>query len=125
MNTMKDLLERAITGTLAQGKPSLSEGVPAYRGECNTKCPVGMLIADEWYSDSFEGLAVPYPIVRYAIEKSNNITLTDEDVELLYHLQGCHDVGAKDDQAFAAKFYFWVRSCVLDRKLPDYCLDFL
>ena len=68
-----------------------------YRGPNGTKCAVGALIKDEYYSEEMEGLTVDShdgfgrngPLA--AIEKSIGRELTTSDVVMLLSLQQAHD----------------------------------
>ena len=126
MTTMKDLLEKAITGVIKQGKPSLdSNGNCAYRGEGGGKCVVGVLIDDEHYNEDLEGYFTKALQVRFAVEGSNNVTLSDEEVDTLQTLQKCHDNAWDSKENFVRLFKSEVTGCVMLGKLPRYCLDFL
>ena len=126
MTTMKDLLEKAITGVIKQGKPSMSKfGGCGYRGSNGTKCAVGMLIDEGFYHEDLEGSTVKNRQVILAVQETNGVTLSEDDVAILDKLQNCHDTASRYPDTFSAKFKSEVTGCVLLGKLPRYCLDFL
>lgn len=61
-----------------------------YRGDCGMKCAVGALINDEHYSPELEGLTVPNPKIRAALEASG-VPTTRDVLDLLERLQDLHD----------------------------------
>lgn len=92
MNTY-ELFKTVETHLLTQGKKSQNNisGNCYYRGPDQTKCAVGFLIKDEFYSSSFEGDNISGPEVRAAVEKSIERILTIEEVFMLKRLQQIHD----------------------------------
>ncbi len=74
----------------------------AYRGDRGFKCALGVLIKDEFYDPSFEGLSLPAPYatmdpkrssLKKAIEKSLGVNeLESDDTLFLNYLQRIHDI---------------------------------
>ena len=126
MVTIKSLLEKSIRGVIAQGKASTAAvGRCAYRGEGGTKCAVGMIISDNHYHKSIEGRSISGEQVLWAVEKSNDIYLTEVDIDYLHHVQCVHDSSSKTPKEFLERFKCGVRDGVFIKRLPSYCLDFL
>lgn len=67
--TAQQAFETAVRGVITQGKPAMSmiNGHPLcrYRGDNGTKCAVGMLIPDEAYVPSMEGITVTALTARF------------------------------------------------------------
>lgn len=63
MMTMREVFDRVKTHLLSQRKQAERGLICAYRGSDGTKCAVGCLIKDEFYSEIFEGLGIHAPIV--------------------------------------------------------------
>lgn len=72
-----------------------------YRGDGGTKCAVGFLIKDEYYSPDLEGVAVclspsrdlvsrVHKVIK-ALEASLGYSLNKAEISLLSFLQGIHD----------------------------------
>lgn len=65
-----------------------------YRGDDGTMCAVGCLIKDEYYDPSLEGTmyaAEEFSGVKPAVNASVGRELTNDEVDLLDHLQQVHD----------------------------------
>ena len=126
MTTMKDLLEKAITGVIKQGNPSMyTQDGCGYRGIGGAKCAVGMLIGDVYYNEALEGRKADHQDVVAAVEESNDVSLSEGEAGLLCELQRCHDKSSCSPNAFSEQFKSEVTGCVMLGKLPRYCLDFL
>jgi hypothetical protein len=103
-----ELIDRAETALVAQGKPSFDPqgdgglGVCRYRGPGGTKCALGHLITDEAYG-GVKGLETRGPYsedVQNALRESG-IPCTSDDARFLSALQNrCHD-GIHNAEAFA------------------------
>lgn len=92
----QEIFDKVATHLLKQGKraerdyDTIQKGC-AYRGQENTKCAVGCLIKDEFYSTKLEGKRVGSDGVVEAIEKSLGYKLNDSDIIFLASLQVIHD----------------------------------
>lgn len=91
-NTSQDIFNRIYSHRLRQGWRSMgTDGRCAYRGINNTRCPVGVLIADEYYTLELEGQRASEELVIEAVEKSINIPLGENERQLLVTIQEIHD----------------------------------
>lgn len=63
----------------------------AYRANDGSKCLVGCLIQDQYYSDELENQTVDTEIVAKAIESSLQTKLDNSDISLLERVQTIHD----------------------------------
>lgn len=81
--------------------------VPAYRGLCNTRCAIGVLIRDSDYSPTFEGMGIvqhylendPFNDARDSVVDAINrsypfVRNVPEDRAFLRDLQALHDYRA-------------------------------
>ncbi len=99
--THKEMFEKVRDGLFAQGKKSTKNGMCAYRGENDTKCAIGILIADEYYDKTFEGIGISplgleaisskEMILRGAIAKSLGRSLDKNDLSFFGAMQYIHD----------------------------------
>lgn len=97
--TLQQLFDRVVTAVLKQGRPSVTDGGCAYRGDDGAKCAVGHLITDAVYArhncdgwdNSLESNIVQEPVVRQAIEDSLSAPLDQRAVDMLGWLQAAHD----------------------------------
>jgi hypothetical protein len=70
----------------------------AYRGKENTRCAVGMIISDEFYSESLEGKSIHEEGVIESVEKSNpEWDIDDTSFLMLNKLQIIHDTHEPQD----------------------------
>jgi len=86
---------------VGKGKPSRNgRGGCAYRGECGTKCGVGLLIPDDKYDTTFEGVSVPsvkpldssYGLQqRVLLRVLSELGFANDQIGFLSKLQECHD----------------------------------
>jgi len=99
--TLQTIFNRVARHLLKQRKRSTLAKYPdtcAYRGANGTRCAVGCLIRNKYYSPTFEGLGSINPSVREALRKSFGFTnqpketLPSDVAVLLCALQGLHDV---------------------------------
>jgi len=69
----------------------------AYRGECGTKCGIGLLIPDDKYSPRFEGVSVSGGSFAYVFQQHellqvlNELGFGGDQMGFLTELQRCHD----------------------------------
>lgn len=64
----------------------------AYRGDGGTKCAVGFIVTDQFYTPDLEGLDSRNQEVVNAVCSSLEIEhLTDRDLNFLLEMQGIHD----------------------------------
>lgn len=88
----QDLFDRVALHLLKQSRKSQTvEGRCYYRGPDNTKCAVGCLIDDAFYSPDLEGACTSNPRVSAAVEASLGYKLDTQTWELLRALQSAHD----------------------------------
>jgi len=131
---------KAIKGVLTQGARSAnSTGNCKYRGNNNHKCAVGFLIEDEYYYPDLEAYIPGQSIadtenLNVALEKSNNIRMTQEFAYTLSNLQECHDDCSVyvpfqplrkelNPAEFRAMFIEKILCRIHDEILPAYCAD--
>ena len=94
MTTIIELFEKVSSHLLAQGRRSFSEGRGClYRNDTDgTKCAVGCLISDEYYSPNIEESCLSNEAVQTIVEKSLGIwALSFTAGRLLRNLQKMHD----------------------------------
>jgi hypothetical protein len=88
--TAQEIFDRVWTHFVVEGNPrSINDCGCAYRGHGGAKCAVGVLIPDEEYAPSFEGLSVESFFINPDCPPS--IAAMKEHVGLLGALQGAHD----------------------------------
>lgn len=85
--TLQEVFDYAVGHIVEQGRLSASWVGCAYRGEGNTRCPVGWFILDELYSPSMEGERISDPLVREALPS----WAKGKIYSLLKQLQETHD----------------------------------
>lgn len=92
MNT-QELFDKVATHLLKQNAQAVnSNGACRYRGDNGMMCAVGCLIADKYYSATFEGIGVMSSSkVRMAVEDSIGAPLSPTQQALLRSLQILHD----------------------------------
>lgn len=116
----KELLQKAITGVVKQGRQSVNEsGTCMYRSDVGC-CAVGHLITDEYYSTSLEVKTANHEKVRAAVEGSIGRTLTPKEMTYLDALQTHHDLALTRGD-FLSDFKYKVLN---DDRLPKYCKEF-
>jgi hypothetical protein len=99
-----DLVKKIRDGFVAQGGPSFDPeraltsktGGCMYRGPGGSKCAVGLLIDDAYYSPDLEGKAMENSLVLEAIERSVGRSLTEQEIYTLAKLQEQHDYNAEE-----------------------------
>lgn len=102
--TSQDIFETMARHLLSQNEQSKnSSGDCRYRGDCGLMCAVGVLIADEHYSETMEGLYVSPNGGRYglegaerdqldmALEASVGRPLTHAERSMMIQMQHIHD----------------------------------
>ncbi len=94
----QDVFNRVATHLLTQNKKSAIQRPPekggefcVYRGPDGTKCAIGALIKDEFYSSDLERKYCDHGVVIPALEASLNCCLSDDDKDFLRRLQRVHD----------------------------------
>ncbi len=90
--TKQELFDRVATHLKQQRERSVSRGLCVYRGSNGLKCAIGVLIPDEAYHPSLEGLGV----LGLEVQRAAGILHTQ--VDLATELQRVHD------EAFDNKF---------------------
>jgi hypothetical protein len=117
------ILDTVAAHLLKQGKkstmdhPHLSSQC-AYRGEEGTKCAIGCLISDEYYTPSIEGRGVGSPDISVALDKSlGEIGVYGGAADVLHRLQVLHDFTDPEDwakalESLAKLTYLDVPACV-------------
>lgn len=107
MKTDREVYEFIANALMEQGlksqiKRQTTQNIPlvdcAYRGENNTRCAVGQIISDEFYSELFEGKSIHEDEVLEAVQQSN----PEWDVDytsflMLNQLQLIHDSHQPED----------------------------
>lgn len=68
-----------------------NENLCAYRGDHGLTCAVGCLIDDKFYNRELEGLRITSYEVRRAVERSQHVRLTQDELSMLFDLQQMHD----------------------------------
>ena len=114
IKTFDEAIVYAIGKVVEQGKVSVNEhGSCVYRGESNTCCAVGWLISDDEYTTVLEGLGAFEELVYDTVATSLNISIFNDEVDVLDALQDCHDDVKYDDfseflksvKTFLPKYY--------------------
>jgi hypothetical protein len=91
MATKQELFETVINHLAKQKAQALDDNYDcAYRGEGDTKCAVGCLIDDEYYSEDLEGQGAHVLAVQLAVKHSVGM-VSDQAFEMLNELQTFHD----------------------------------
>ena len=90
MINRQEIFNTVVRHLHAQGKPSIVKGICRYRGPDNTRCAIGALIPDEFYTPEMEGKGVTMDSVWQALQKSLNDSLTGERA-FFVGLQIVHD----------------------------------
>ena len=86
----QEIFNTVATHLLRQGIKSTSiVGKCSYRGQLDTKCAIGCLIDDKYYSTNLEGFRVNGGTVSRAVAKSLGFY---PDMYLLSELQMIHDL---------------------------------
>lgn len=124
MATTKELVLKAITGVIKQGRKSYGkDDVCAYRGPEGLKCAVGHLIDDKFYDIGLEGKGVLDVVIKESIEDSIGRKVTKKEVDYLRILQCCHDdVPTYSEHEFILLFYKNITKLVDIGNLPKYSL---
>ena len=100
-----DLVKKIRAGFVAQGGPSFDPeraaltpmiGGCMYRSPGGSKCAVGLLIDDAYYSPDLEGKFVESNAVRQAVGLSIGRSLTEQEIYTLAKLQEQHDYYAEE-----------------------------
>ena len=86
MLTKEEIINKIVKGITEQGGIN-TEG--CYYRFSGKRCPIGMLIEDQFYTDNIEGNLVDYSLVQKALQKSG--VDTDKYLPLLMSIQKCHD----------------------------------
>lgn len=92
--TKQEIFTAVATHLLTQNQKSLlypNDSECAYRGTNGTKCAVGVLIKDEFYSPGLEHKRADSPHVLAALEKSIGRSVEDDEIKMLRALQSLHD----------------------------------
>ena len=95
--TNEELFNRVRTHLLTQAKKSIDPATDncLYRGPDGTKCAVGILISDKYYSEYLENIGIGIGRaggkVVEAVSNSLGVKLTIDNIELLDALQDVHD----------------------------------
>lgn len=90
MINRQEIFNTVVRHLHAQGKPCIVKGICRYRGPDNTRCAIGALILDEFYTPEMEGKGVTMDSVWQALQKSLNDSLTGERA-FFVGLQTVHD----------------------------------
>ena len=90
MNDKQAILEATTMAIVTQGGPSYVDGSCKYRGPDGRKCAIGLLIADDFYEETFEGFLVSYSMWN-ALYKSGVPRFV---LRFLFDLQQAHDTAA-------------------------------
>jgi len=95
--TNQEVFDKVATHLLTQGKQSVNAGGTClYRGPGGTSCAVGCLIPDKVYREEMEGNDLArLPHVRglkTALGVGARLDPNDTRFDLLYALQGAHDI---------------------------------
>lgn len=105
MLTKRQIFETVRDHLLSQGERSEKDNRCLYRGPDGLKCAVGCLINDEFYSETFENIAIAEVMYSYeslatlglAVEAfkaaltASGVPLTLDIVRMLHRLQQMHD----------------------------------
>ena len=91
--TNQEVFDKVATHLLTQNKKAICpiDGRCKYRTSEGLKCAAGVMISDEEYSPEMESWAVNHLITKYNLEKIAPFK------ELLYRLQGIHDMTVIED----------------------------
>ena len=80
------------THLLKQNKKSVnSENCTMYHGDDGTRCPIGVLIKDKYYTPNLESFQLDTPEIQYALKKSGINVDLGYMLGLLYLLRIIHD----------------------------------
>ena len=98
------LVKKIRAGFVAQGGPSFDPkrartsktGGCMYRSPGGSKCAVGLLIDDAYYSPRLEGKSLGSDVVLEAIRCSIGRSLTEQEAYILLLLQEQHDYNAEE-----------------------------
>lgn len=122
----KQMLEKAITHVIKQGKASKNpeSSICQYRSKCGLMCAVGALIPDELYSEEFEGRSVHDREIRDIMSSVAGRELSFEEIENLNRVQKSHD-NASHLKEFVEAFIKEIKYAVYEGDLPEYCLEFI
>lgn len=99
--TPQQTFDCAVKGILEQKTYGLHNGDPVLRGDNGTKCVVGFLIGDEYYSKDQEGICVDL-IGSLVSSKPLNDALEQNghDLYIAKKLQDLHDTAALNEWPF-------------------------
>lgn len=111
--TTAEIFNKVAVHLLTQREQCILEHSCKYRGPRGTKCAVGCVIGDEFYSDSLEGLGISSSqgdgerrdAVRLAVEKSIGRELTRSEMGMLRELQRLHD---NSDGVAGSLVEYWI-----------------
>lgn len=74
----QEIFDTVVRHLHAQGKPCVVNGYCRYRGPDNTRCAIGVLILDEFYTPDLEGKLVRTNPVWKSLQSSLNDSLDGE-----------------------------------------------
>lgn len=132
MKNFESEVVKAISNTVLQGAPSVSENSEAclYRGPCGLKCVVGHMIPDDKYSKNMDKTSISGGLSSTAIGDNflikQALELSNEEVTILEVLQECHDRFTSQVsyvQQFTSNFKSSIKFNVEQGDLPKYCLE--
>ena len=92
--TNQEAFTRMVTHLRHQGRKSVHPKLPhqlqmfAYRAPTGERCPVGVLITDEFYTPALEGYTITTPFVQHMLDEA----LPGVSFDLLWVMQCIHDM---------------------------------
>ena len=114
----KEVFKRVAKHLLAQNEACVTLSDCWYRhpSRVKLKCAIGCLIPDKFYSEEIENKTVDEPIVKEALKKSLNQSITSSDIKLLKDLQDLHDYQDPKDwrKKLDALAMAWVKTNLID-----------
>ena len=118
MKTTRDLIDYVRNHLVAQDERCANErGTCRYRFDTKS-CAVGCLIDDDLYRPDFEGRSATHDSVVMAIQITQRIALSDEQLYVLLRLQYIHDQREpKHWSTIITEYVSDLESSVLDEEL--------
>lgn len=91
MNNSQEVFDFVVSSIVKQGRPSMDGTRCRYRNTEGLKCAAGMLIPDDVYHPSMEGMGILKLSSQFKDVIPNSIKY---NMNLIVELQSCHDSAA-------------------------------